>query len=146
MIAGWPVSFSVAARGAVPLTYRWQKNGQNIPGATASTFQISAATATDGATYRAVVMNNSGSATSADALLTVTPLPVLEPPTFSSDGSTAIFKFAAEAGLIYDIEESGDLVSWSVARTITGQAGIQTISLPAGQLRHFYRLKIRPPQ
>ncbi|MDB6155505.1 MAG: Mannosyl-glycoprotein endo-beta-N-acetylglucosaminidase [Chthoniobacteraceae bacterium] len=143
VIAGWPISLGVSARGAAPLTYRWQKNGQDIPGALASTLQIPTATTSDGGSYRAIVTNNSGSATSAGAIITVVPMPIIKPPALSPEGATAIFTFTADAGLTYDIEESIDLISWSVAQTITGQAGTQTISLPAGQARHFYRLKIR---
>jgi glucose/arabinose dehydrogenase len=70
---GQPATFSVAASGSTPLQFQWQRNGSNISGATASTFTLSSPTLGDsGATFRAVVSNAFGSATSNGALLTVT--------------------------------------------------------------------------
>ncbi len=67
---GLPASFSAAAAGDIPLSYQWQLNGTNIPGATGTTYSISAANANDFGTYHLVVSNAVGVATSADALLT----------------------------------------------------------------------------
>lgn len=71
--AGQPASFSVAASGTLPLTYQWQRNGSDIAGATGTTYGVPAAALGDsGATFRAVVRNVAGSATSDAATLTVT--------------------------------------------------------------------------
>jgi glucose/arabinose dehydrogenase len=71
---GQPATFTVAASGATPLSFQWQRNGGNIAGATSSTFTLSSPTlADDGATFRAVVTNSFGSDTSNSATLTVTP-------------------------------------------------------------------------
>jgi glucose/arabinose dehydrogenase len=69
--AGQTASFSVTASGTAPLQYQWQRNGVNISGATASTYTRTATAADDGATFRAVVTNAAGSATSNAATLTV---------------------------------------------------------------------------
>jgi glucose/arabinose dehydrogenase len=70
---GGSATFSVTATGTPTLRYQWQRDGGNIPGATASSFTISGVTlADDGATFRAVVTNDFGSATSNSATLTVT--------------------------------------------------------------------------
>lgn len=70
---GQPVSFSVTALGTPPLTYQWQKNNVNIQGATGTTYSIPQAALSDnGATFRVIVSNNTGStATSNAATLTV---------------------------------------------------------------------------
>jgi glucose/arabinose dehydrogenase len=73
VVAGDPVSFSVGASGSTPFTYQWQKNSVNISGATASTYTISSTTSADAATYRCIVTNSFGSATSNGATLTVQP-------------------------------------------------------------------------
>ena len=70
---GAPVAFSVSASGAAPLGYQWRRNGANIAGATAQDYTIAAAALSDnGARFSVVVTNTLGSATSADAVLTVT--------------------------------------------------------------------------
>jgi glucose/arabinose dehydrogenase len=69
--AGQTASFTVAASGTAPLSYQWQRNGVNIAGATSPTYSFTTTAADNGAAFRAVVSNASGSATSNAALLTV---------------------------------------------------------------------------
>jgi glucose/arabinose dehydrogenase len=70
---GGTATFTVGASGAPPLRFQWQRDGVDIAGATAQTFTLSGVTANDnGATFRAVVANDFGSATSNAATLTVT--------------------------------------------------------------------------
>jgi glucose/arabinose dehydrogenase len=69
--AGQQASFTVAASGSQPLGFQWQRNGANISGATGSTHSFTAASGDNGATFRAVVTNAFGSATSNSATLTV---------------------------------------------------------------------------
>ncbi|RKH14704.1 DUF4215 domain-containing protein [Corallococcus sp. CA053C] len=70
---GNPATFTVSASGEPPLTYRWQRNGVDIPGATSPSYVLNAAQLADsGASFRVVVTNGLGSATSAAAVLTVT--------------------------------------------------------------------------
>jgi glucose/arabinose dehydrogenase len=69
---GASVTFSVRASGPAPLRYQWQRNGSNIAGATAQDYTIaSVAQADTGARFRAIVTNDFGSTTSAEAVLTV---------------------------------------------------------------------------
>ncbi|GGP27911.1 hypothetical protein GCM10010971_37300 [Silvimonas amylolytica] len=69
---GATAQFSVTATGTAPLTYKWYKNGAVITGATSASYTTPATTAADsGATFDVVVTNGSGSATSANAVLTV---------------------------------------------------------------------------
>jgi hypothetical protein len=66
------VTFSVRASGPAPLRYQWQRNGSNIAGATSPDYTIaSVAQADNGARFRAIVTNDFGSTTSAEAVLTV---------------------------------------------------------------------------
>ena len=70
---GQPATFTVAATGAGPLSYQWQRNGSNIAGASATTYTLgSTSSADNGAHFHAVVSNEFGSATSNDGVLTVT--------------------------------------------------------------------------
>ncbi len=68
---GGAVSFTVGASGAAPLSFQWQRGGVDIAGATAATYTFTAVLADNGARFRAVVRNAAGSATSAEAALTV---------------------------------------------------------------------------
>ncbi|MBK9138765.1 MAG: immunoglobulin domain-containing protein [Verrucomicrobia bacterium] len=69
--AGLPVQFSVAASGFPAPTYRWRRNGVDIPGATDSTYAIAEASAQTAGAYDVVVANALGEVTSAAAQLTV---------------------------------------------------------------------------
>src|SRR5574341_574944 len=74
--AGDNVTFSVSASGTL-LFYQWRKNGTNIPGATASVYQLSPAQLGDAGTY-SVVVRASGCtipSTSSNAVLTVNARP-----------------------------------------------------------------------
>jgi hypothetical protein len=74
--SGQPVTFSVVAVGG-GVSYQWQYNGQPIPGATASTYLISAASQQAAGSYRVVVSDVHGSSmTSLAATLSITvPVP-----------------------------------------------------------------------
>ncbi len=73
---GSAVSFTVVAYGTEPLAYQWQRDGSNIDGATASSYTINPVAESDAGGYRCVVMNDFGSATSNEAVLTVQALAV----------------------------------------------------------------------
>jgi len=71
--AGQTATFSVIASGSGTLTYQWQQNAENIPGATGASYTTTATTAAQsGSTFDVVVSDAAGSSTSASATLTVT--------------------------------------------------------------------------
>lgn len=70
--AGSLVTFSVLVSGSEPLSYRWQRDGVNIAGATGMSYTISASNADNGAQFRAMVSNAFESVSSAAASLSVT--------------------------------------------------------------------------
>ena len=76
---GQTASFSCLASGAATLSFQWQRNQTNIPGATNPSYTTPATVLTDtGTKFRCVVSNAFGTATSNEATLTVTaPPPVL---------------------------------------------------------------------
>src|SRR5512146_480783 len=76
VVAGHTATFSVAATGSTPLSYRWSKNGTAISGATGSSYTTPAATSADsGSTFSVVAGTSEGSVTSSNATLTVTTAP-----------------------------------------------------------------------
>jgi glucose/arabinose dehydrogenase len=70
--AGQSASFTVAASGTAPLQYQWQRNGQVISSATSPTLTLASTSVADnGAVFRAMVSNVTGSVLSNPATLTV---------------------------------------------------------------------------
>jgi hypothetical protein len=77
VVVGQSANFSVSATGTAPLSYQWQKNNANITGATSASYTTPATVSGDnGATFRVIVTNSTGSATSNAATLTVSVAPV----------------------------------------------------------------------
>jgi len=68
---GESVTFSVSGSGSDPLSYQWRKDGNDISGATESSYTIASVTADDAGDYDCVASNNCDSATSSAATLTV---------------------------------------------------------------------------
>jgi hypothetical protein len=80
--AGQTAQFTVTAAGTAPLAYQWQRNGTDLPGATAATLSVVNAQSANAGSYRVIVSNaaasyrmivshTAGSATSTAATLTV---------------------------------------------------------------------------
>lgn len=95
---GATATFSATATGS-RLTYQWQRGATNIPGATSATYTTPVTTgADDGATFRVVVTNAAGTATSSAATLSVDVPPAIttQPANASVDeGATATFSAVA---------------------------------------------------
>lgn len=68
---GTRTTFTVKVHGGEPFYYQWQFNGDNIPGATASTFTRENVKFSDAGTYRVVVSNSFESVSSSEAELAV---------------------------------------------------------------------------
>ncbi|MEY3230805.1 MAG: hypothetical protein RL689_894, partial [Planctomycetota bacterium] len=91
-------SLTVAAGGTPPLTFRWQRNGVDVPGATSATLNFAALTATDAGSYACVVTNGCTSVTSSVATVAVKARVAftLQPQSVTvCTGSTATFSVAA---------------------------------------------------
>jgi len=78
VLAGSDVSFTASATGTLPLSYQWQLNGTNLPGATATNLTLGSVQPADAGTYAVVATNAGGALTSAVATLVV-----LVPPSFT---------------------------------------------------------------
>ncbi len=71
--SGGTATFTVAASGSPAPTYRWQRNGVDIAGATSTSYSlVNVGSGDNGATFRAIASNSVSSATSNTATLTVT--------------------------------------------------------------------------
>lgn len=148
---GQPVSFSVGATGSTPLSYQWQRNGANIPGANAATYNIPATVLSDnGARFRSVISNSFGTATSNEATLMVIaktpvllgqentdqaialdsvsmmrdPFPLSTLHNFSSDQRTRLMLFATDTDL-----QPGEPISAITARAEDSLLVVHTLTV-----------------
>lgn len=103
-----PVSFTVAASGATPLSYQWQKNGVNINGATAATYQIQQTAAADAGSYRCIVTNPIGSVTSNAATLTITPFNARPVPHILTPSGTLTWNVLDQVNFSGDASDAED--------------------------------------
>lgn len=69
---GNSVSFTVGVTGTAPLNYQWLFNGTNISGATTNPLVLASVQLTNAGNYSVIITNLAGSATSSNAVLTVT--------------------------------------------------------------------------
>jgi hypothetical protein len=130
---GGSATLTVAATGQasiLPLSYQWQKNGMDIPGATSSSYTISNAQNSDAAFYRAVVSGRLGPVSSFSVAVTVDfNAPVLGTPgigvppqsTTATEGDTVSFTvLPTGAGpMAYAWEKNGTLISGAGSATLT---------------------------
>jgi len=70
---GQSARLAVAAIGSAPLSYQWQRNGVNLPGATAPTLTLVASGSAQAGDYTVIVTNSAGSVTSTPAGVAVLP-------------------------------------------------------------------------
>jgi sugar lactone lactonase YvrE len=128
--AGQPATFSVTASGAS--TYQWQRNGQDIAGAGASSYTIAATgSQNNGDTYRVVVSNGAGSVTSDAAALRVTGVSVIAGQLGGfgyADGPAAQARFYGPVALAFD--GSGDLyvADYGAVRKIAPDGTVSTVA------------------
>ncbi|AIZ01365.1 major tail subunit [Vibrio phage QH] len=65
--------------GNLPVTYQWQRDGQNIAGATTATLSVAAATVVDSGEYDCLVSNQCGSNVSSTNKITLDVIPLVVP-------------------------------------------------------------------
>ena len=119
---GGSATFTVSATGTSP-KYQWQRNTVNIVGATDTSYTIgNAQTADNGASFRAVVSNASGTVTSAAAVLSVTtskpPVPTIATP--ASGATYTAGNLISFSGSATDPDE-GSLPASDLTWTVTFQ-------------------------
>lgn len=91
---GGTISFSVTAAGTAPLSYQWQQDDIDLPGATNSTLSIADIVDSDSGDYTVTVSNSVGAVISDAAVLTITHPPVVTSGPDSlivNQGNTATF-------------------------------------------------------
>ena len=120
---GGNATFSISASGVAGLTYQWQLNGVNIPGATNATLTLSNVQSEVAGSYQVVISSSVGPVTSDAATLTV-PRPAYGPGLVSGWGSntngelswqtdtTNVLSLAAGKAHGIAAMDNGHIVSW----------------------------------
>jgi len=118
--AGSSATFTVAASGAQPLFYQWQRDGLDIPGATSSSYTLTGVQPQDnGALFRCRVSNAFGSTTSNPAQLTVSnnesPVAtILAPPNGARYNAGDTIAFSGSANDPEDGNLPPSALSWTI--------------------------------
>ncbi|HKW87721.1 MAG TPA: choice-of-anchor D domain-containing protein, partial [Candidatus Acidoferrales bacterium] len=124
--AGQTATFTVTATGTGPLGYQWQENSQTISGATAPSYTTPSTISSDsGSTFKVVVSNSAGTATSNAVTLTVNPAPAAPAITTQPSNQTATSGQAATftatatgtAPLSYQWQKNNATISGATAAT-----------------------------
>lgn len=138
-VVGDQMALTVDVGGTPPLSYQWRKNGTNIGGATAASYQIASASTNDSGNYDVVVTNAYGSVTNPALSVTVSPL---APPVITQDpqgrslfpGGLATFQVSATGGqLTYQWYKDGAQIlsatsaSYIINGVASGDSGVYTV-------------------
>jgi lysophospholipase L1-like esterase len=137
-VVGTTATFNGAASGTAPLSYQWQFNGANLPGATGTSLTLNNVQGTDAGNYALVITNAGGSVTSAAAVLTVwVPPSIASQPQSRTNvsGTTAAFSVVANGTppLSYQWQFNGANIGGATGATFTlgnvqaGDAGNYTV-------------------
>lgn len=120
--AGQPAQFNVVASGT-NLTYKWYKNGTAIPGATAQSYSIASAAASDSGSYYVEVSNTcTPAATSTTVKLTVNDVPAIvsQPaPQSVQVGATATFSVNVTGANSYQWRKNNSNLQGQTTATLT---------------------------
>ncbi len=136
---GSSVTFSVIATGS-SLSYQWRKNGNPITGATNASFTISSVSAADAGNYSVVVTGACGSATSANAALSLNAATVINTSpaaqTVCAGAGAGFTVNATGTGVLsYQWKKNGSNISganaatFSIGAVTAGDAGSYTVEV-----------------
>jgi hypothetical protein len=144
---GEPVVFNVAATGT-DLNYQWKKNGNNIAGATNSTYSIASASLADAGSYTVQVSGDCGAPIVASgAVLTVDQLPAITSQPVNKGictGASTFFSVAANNATAYQWQVNSGSGSFTNLTNEGVYSGVTTATLgitgaPASMNGYQYR-------
>jgi hypothetical protein len=117
-------TFQVLAASTRQLSYQWQFNGDNILGATSSSYTRTNAQLSDAGLYTVIISNEVEVIASDAAVLTVTQIvPVTLSSVSIAEEGGFHFSLSGEAGATYTIETSTNLVDWLTLTNIVSVEG-----------------------
>jgi photosystem II stability/assembly factor-like uncharacterized protein len=135
---GASASFSVMASGAAPITYQWRKNGNDIAGATSSSYSIGTVVAGDAGSYDVIVTGPCGSIDSSAATLTVNSFSIS--PTYNSfpgNGGTGSINITVAGNCPWTAGSSDSWVTITSGASGSGNGSVNySVALnPSSQIR-----------
>lgn len=158
LTVGQLASFSVTAAGEEPLSYQWQKDGGDLPGAISSILAVSVTNRMVAGTYSVVVRNAFGSVISSPAVLRVLVPQRIEAWQLQGSGSFKV-RFGDQDGspmresdkgnflLQWSNDPGGPTPAWqdvanSTAMLVDGKIELEDVE-GGGQRERFYRVRER---
>ena len=131
-------TFSAVVNGSEPISYQWQHDTTNLPGATQSTLTLANLGLNDGGTYTLVAFNDAGITVSPDAQLTVYQVPELLQPLASQvvnagDSVMLSASFTGTPAPIYTWQLNGLPINGSgptlvLSNILTSQTGFYSVT------------------
>ena len=95
--AGEAVTYAAMAAGRQPMSYQWQFNGADLPGATAGVLNLTNVQAAQAGSYSVVISNDSGSVIGSAALVVLSAPVITEQPENQAVVEGAPVAFTVEA-------------------------------------------------
>jgi hypothetical protein len=145
IVMGANVLFQVGASGSSPLTFQWQYNGTDLPGATNGFLSLTNIQMVQGGNYIAQAKNSVGTAAAAAALSVCAVAPVtngLMPQMVTLNGQNS-FRVIGNAATGSVLEGSTNMVDWMPIQTNLSSHGLFLHDDPAtGLSRRFYRIRL----
>ena len=123
--AGQTAVFAASAAAPTPLTFQWQRNGVDIPGATNATYSFVTAPADHSAQFGCRASDYGGWSLSASAVLSViSPAPARLMSVAPPAGGRFHLGFTGSQAFAYSLQASTNLLDWSViASGLVGSNG-----------------------
>jgi hypothetical protein len=128
VLVGANAAFQANASGSL-LSFQWQFNGTNLPGATSSSLTLTNVQPAEAGNYTVLVTNVAGLAASAAQLI-----PVLPPVSISVNGISVAVSLQSETGLNYTLQYKDTLAdpSWiPILPSVPGTGGTIILTDPA---------------
>jgi alpha-tubulin suppressor-like RCC1 family protein len=146
---GLPVVFTSFASGSSPLTYQWQLNGMNLPGAMNRNYTNLMAGLGDAGDYRVIAANAVGAATSVVAQLTIGNVAVWGGQNLGAVTSAALpppnvtNAIAIDGGSGYSLalNSDGTITAWGGGTATNVPPGLSGIVSIAAGLNHALALR-----
>jgi uncharacterized repeat protein (TIGR01451 family) len=144
VVTGSTAGFTVSAVSTLPLSYQWQRNGENLLGATSPALSLPNVRLTNAGTYRVIISNADTNVISAVAELRVVNVPDPNIVSITQNGANVTISFTTIVGPTYTLEYKNSFsdAQWTTAGSAPGTGSTVSITDPtATATTRFYRVR-----